>query len=494
MGKTKKVNIARSLYWRIAAVFLLTMSCAGAIFMYIATDTAEMYFKEASQNMDRDLADHIASHTEPFVNGEINKAELDKTFENVMIYNSSTEVYLLDQSGTILSYYAPKSKVKAEKVDMEPIHQFLSDTTVQFILGTDPRHPEDQNVFSAAEVRQDGTLQGYIYVVLAGEEYTSVVDLLKGSYFVRLGGKGMLITLLASVVLGLVVLRLLTLNLNRIVAVVRRFREGDHDARIELQSKGELTQLAEDFNEMADTIVSHINEIKSVEQLRRELIANVSHDLRTPLAAIQGYAETLAIKRDSLTEEQKIKYTTIILQGTENVKKLVDDLFELSKLETKQIEAHFENFSLAELLTDVATKYALIAKKKGIQFDTTIPRDLPMIYADIALIDRVMQNLIDNALKYTSEGGRVAIQLNSNSKGMEVMVADTGLGIPEDQQPYIFDRYQQVGAPKEAGIGLGLAIVKKILELHQTDILVESKPNEGSRFTFLLPTVAPSFS
>jgi len=478
-----------SLYWRISLIFFGLSVLLALAFFYITTEAADMYFQEASQKLNRSIAEHIAQETTPFVEGKTNEEALKHTFHNVMVLNPSIEVYLLDMEGTILSYFAPKSKVKLEQVSLGPVHSFINDPEGGFIMGDDPRNPEVHKVFSAAPVFENDVQQGYIYVVLASEEYTSVAQLLKGSYQLRLAGQTMVVIAIASMLIGLLVLWFLIRNLNRIISTVKRFQKGDHEARIILHSKGELTTLAEAFNAMADTTVKHIREIQSVEELRRELIANVSHDLRTPLSAIQGYAETLVMKAETLNDDEKLRYTNTILEGTHKIKKLVEDLFQLSKLETRQVEAHFESFSLSELLHDVVQKYELLAGQHDITIETKIPQNLPLIYADIALIDRVLQNLIDNALKYTPQGGTVSLELHSGPKDLQVTVADTGVGIPEADLPYIFDRYRKGKAAKE-GVGLGLAIVKKILELHQTDISVQSKNNQGTSFHFALPTAS----
>lgn len=475
-----------SLYWRISLLFLVLMTSAALIFLYITADTADMYFQEASQKLNRTVAEHIAE-INPVINDSINDEELHHTFHNIMLLNPSLEVYLVDPQGKILSYNAPEGKVKLEEIDLKPVKKFIADTSETFIRGVDPRNPGVQKIFSAAEVTDNGKHAGYIYVILASEEYESVTGMLAGSYRVGLAGKLMLITLAASLLTALIALWWLTRNLNKIINTVKRFQKGDHAARIKLNAQGELTNLAEDFNAMADTIVKHIQEIRSVEELRRELIANVSHDLRTPLASVQGYAETLVIKSESLSDEAKAKYTQIILNSTERIKILVDDLFELSKLETKQVEANFEYFSLPELLLDVAHKYELLAGQKDIRMQTEVPQNVPMIYADIALIDRVLQNLVDNALKHTPSNGSITIELKPNQDHLEVIVADTGLGIKEDELPYIFERYRK-GPAAKTGLGLGLAIVKKILELHESSISVQSQLNKGTAFRFSLPT------
>ena len=152
-----------------------------------------------------------------------------------------------------------------------------------------------------------------------------------------------------------------------------------------------------------------MEEIKSVDRLRKELIANVSHDLRTPLSTIQGYAETLQLKHDSLTPEAQQRYLGTIVKATGHMKQLVEDLFELSKLESNQVQTNFERFNIAELVSDNMQRCELLAREKGVELVVDIPDGVPEIYADIALIDRVLQNLLDNALKHTDAGGSVTL-------------------------------------------------------------------------------------
>ena len=241
---------------------------------------------------------------------------------------------------------------------------------------------------------------------------------------------------------------------------------------------------------MADTIVGNIENLKSMENLRRELVGNVSHDLRTPLAVIHGYIETLMIKKDNLTIPERDKYLKIILESTEKLKKMVAELFELSKLESKQVQPKKEPFFINELLQDVVQKYLVLARKKGVLIQSVISNNIDLVNADIALIERVLQNLIDNALKFTPEGGTITIKTNELDDAVEIQVADTGVGIPEEQIPFVFDRYhigdKRIGLDKN-NTGLGLAIVKKILEIHDATIRLSSKLNQGTSFSFQLP-------
>ncbi|MEM7037308.1 MAG: histidine kinase dimerization/phospho-acceptor domain-containing protein, partial [Bacteroidota bacterium] len=414
---TKGTKIFGSLYWRISLIFFLVLSIMAGVYFLIIRSTVEMYYQETAQNVNRPVAERIAKEPFLFVDGSMEEKARDSVFHWAMVLNPALEVYVLDTGGKILDYNAPDEIIKLETVNLRPVKAFIRDTSSGFFSGDDPRHPELQKTFTAAPVKEGDKTVGYVYIVLQSDKYTSVTDRIAGSYFLGVGVRSMILVLGGALLIAMIILWFLTRNLKQIVRVVRQFRKGEHSARIELKSRGELTGLANDFNEMADTIVKYINEIKSVEQLRRELIANVSHDLRTPLAAIQGYAETLVMKHETMPENEKLRYTNIILSSTEKIRKLVDQLFELSKLEAMQVQAQFEPFSLAELVYDNVAKYQILAEQKNIALETKIPHHLPMITADIALMDRVLQNLIDNALKHTPEGGKITITLRIQFDG-----------------------------------------------------------------------------
>lgn len=283
--------------------------------------------------------------------------------------------------------------------------------------------------------------------------------------------------------------------MRKIVSVIRKFKEGDLNARINVKSKGELREVADSFNEMADTIVKNIDEMKTMDNLRRELVANVSHDLRTPLATIQGYIETILIKADSLSEEERIKYMQTIFNSTERLKLLVAELFELSKLEARETKPKSEPFSLAELVQDIQQKNTLIAEEKKIDISVNFPYDLPLVYADIGMMEKVIQNLLDNAIKFTSENGNVLIKLSPEKDEVRIEIQDTGQGISEEELPHIFDRYQRnVRSTQKGndGLGLGLAIVKRIMEVHNMEIDVKSVQSKGTVFSFKIPVYTGS--
>lgn len=482
-------SISNSLFWRLSLFFLMTLTILASIYIYITYTASLEYSEETSQKLNKSLAGGIADHTKPFIQGDLNEEEVKHIFHSAMIANPAIEVYLLDTKGKILSFHAPRGRVQVGKLNLDPIHTFIENNNA-FVKGEDPRNPGIHKVFSAAEILDDGKKVGYIYVILSGDQYATVASMLNDSFKMKLATKTILIILVATFFIGMLIIWFLTRNLNKIISTVKDFERGNTKARIHLKSKGELSVLTNNFNSMADTVEKNINDLKSAENFRKELIANISHDLRTPLTSIQGYAETLVMLDQNIDNKARIEYANIILSSTEKVKKLVDDLFEISKLEADVIETNMESFSVKEMLSDIVMKYDLIAKSKGVNLKFKIDKQDALIYGDVALIDRVIQNLIDNAIKHTDKAGSVTIAIEKEGNNVKIIVEDTGVGIPQGEIPFIFDRYKKVTGNSRVGSGLGLAIVKKILELHKTDIFVSSIENRGTIFSFSLPVVS----
>lgn len=480
----------RSLYWKISAIFLAILLVLSVVYIYIIAFSAEMYFQEANQRLSKPIAQRLLNHYQPVVEHRLDSTRLEEIFTIQKLFNPSIEVYVLDTTGKILSHCPTNTKVCRMAVSILPVKKFVMEKKPSFLTGDDPKYWTEEKTFSAAEIKDGAIVIGYLYVILGSEEFDNNFKMLAGSYILNIGARSTTITLFAAAIIGLIALLFITKNLRTIVQTVREFQRGNHQARIQLSSTGEMNELATSFNEMADTIVRNIEEIKTMDNLRRELVANVSHDLRTPLATIHGYIETLLIKSESLNKDEREKYLKTVLSSTDRLKNLVEELFELSKLEAKQTKPNPEPISISELVQDIGHKYFIIAENKGIQFQCIVPRDLPLIVADIALIDRVIQNLVDNAIKFTPAGGTVKIELQKLSGVVQVSIADTGEGIAEEDIPHIFDRYNK-GSQKNMfqneGAGLGLAIVKKILEVHNLSITVSSKKSEGTSFSFTLP-------
>ncbi|HEY6975792.1 MAG TPA: HAMP domain-containing sensor histidine kinase [Chitinophagaceae bacterium] len=478
-----------SLYWRISAAFLIILGLVGLAYVYITARSSGIYFQEVNQRLNRNTASDIAAHSAPFKNGRVNDTAMAEMFHNIMVINPGLEVYLLDTSGKILSYYAPAKKIVLGYINLFPVYKFIEKKGKQFVTGDDPRHPGLQKVFSAAPVLSDGVLTGYIYVVLASEEYDSAAKYFLSDYMLQIGTRAMLVTLLVALASGLIIIWLITKNLQKVIEVMQKFRQGDLSARIKMHSTGDVKELSRMFNEMADILTQNFEKLKEVEVLRRELIANISHDLRTPISIMHGYIETLIMKERTIPGEDRKRYLNTIYDSTQKLEKLVNELFELSKLEANQVQPVKEPFFISELVSDISNKYQLLAKDKRITLNTKLSKEPQQVFADVSLIERVMQNLIDNALKFTPAGGHILIQTSKAGKGIRVCVSDSGAGISESEKEHVFERYYKGhnSAKYKNNTGLGLTIAKRILDLHNSSLVLNSRINEGSSFAFELP-------
>ncbi|MBK7485387.1 MAG: hypothetical protein IPI70_04340 [Nitrospira sp.] len=206
--------------------------------------------------------------------------------------------------------------------------------------------------------------------------------------------------------------------------------------------------------------------LKQTDILRRELVANVSHDLRTPLASLHGYLETLLMKEGTLTREEYRTFLDIALKQSQRLRELVGELFELARLDSREARIQCEQFSLAELVQDVCQKFQLTVANRD-SLKSSFTDDLPFVEADIGLIERALENIINNATRYTPSGGTIAISLSHESGSVMIRISDTGCGIADHDLPYIFDRFYRANRQNQpGGAGLGLAITKRILELH----------------------------
>ncbi len=284
----------------------------------------------------------------------------------------------------------------------------------------------------------------------------------------------------------------LTRRLRLLAREVEAYRASGFSRRPNLQKPAahndELGSLARTLETMAERMTQQLERIQREDQARRELVANVSHDLRTPLAAMRGYLDTLLIKGDSLDFAQRKSYLGIAVEQANRLAHLIGELFEMAKLDVPNATVYAEPCVLAELIQDVTQKFALLAEAKEIQILLDVELVSSRVCADIALMERVLSNLLDNALRHTPKGGSVKISLKPRDGNARVEVRDSGAGIDIINQARIFERFYQADASRSrGGAGLGLSIVRRVLELHGSEIKLTSTLGLGACFYFELP-------
>jgi len=260
-------------------------------------------------------------------------------------------------------------------------------------------------------------------------------------------------------------------------------------------SDNEIQLLASTFKSMLQQIQRQFVQLQNIDEHRRVLLADLSHDLRTPLANLQGYIETLAISGDKISTEERQKFVEISMRNAKNLKRLIDQIFELAYLEGGQVTLHQEPFSVGELLYDVVAKFELKAEAEDLTLRIEPAQCDYQVFADIGKLERVLTNLIENAIRHTPEHGAItlAVELNGQrGNRLRLDVRDTGTGISKHEIAHIFDaRYRASNAEedKNTHVGLGLAISKKLVELLDSDLQVKSELGQGTCFSFELALI-----
>ena len=501
----QKFPFFKTLYGRLALVLFLVVFVSGALFLYLVRTSAERYHHEITQKLNLSLAGNIAREALLLEDNEINRPALENIFHMLMVINPNIEVYLLDNTGKILAYSAAKEKIKRKAVNLDPVLKLIGkNPDVQYpFYGDDPRHPRRKKVFSAAPVSSTGLNEGYLYVILGGEAFDNVVEMIKGSYSIRTSLLGLIASLSIALIAGLLIFRFFTKRLKNLTTVIQNYTKSHFKQGENARYAGsnppmdEIDQLGGHFNLMADHIDKQWQDLKKSDEARREMVANVSHDLRTPLASLNGYLETLLMKKEDLSPAEKEEYLETALRHSKRLGVLIEELFELAKLDSYQKLMAPSEFSMGELVQDVMQKFKLAAEKKRIRLQADFGQTLPFVMGDIGMIQRVLENLIENALRHTPTGGRIELTLSEQAEGalthrIVVKVRDNGSGIAPDDLPHIFGRFYRHQKSRQGDgyhAGLGLAIVKRILELHGGEVRAEANNSRGTVFTFDLPTM-----
>ena len=484
------IPLLGSLYFRLASILVLIILTMGLVYGFITYSVTYDYLQESTQQFNRELAKKLVGERAIVVNGQINRQALKQTFHDYMTVNPNIEIYLLDLKGKILSYSADPGKVKRDSVSLAPIQSFFQG---KLVPGDDPRSFTMKKAFSVTYVPSEEKAEGYLYIVLRGEEYDHVNQALQNNYVIQYSLISLLISLAIGLLLGLLLFYTITRRVRNLSIAMRDFTENGFSAYpdpnlVDKQHKDEIGYLARSFDVMAEHTIAQLSKLEEQDKLRRELVANVSHDLRTPLASMLGYLETLTLKGEALDARSREKYLKIVSQHGNRLSRLIDDLFELAKFDAKEITPKREIFSFSEFIFDVVQKFQNKAQQSDVELLLKCPQEALLVNADIALIERVLDNLLGNALNHTKPSDVITVNVIKQGAEIEVEVEDTGCGISKKDLPKIFDRFYQAENKHRKGrhAGLGLAIVKRILALHECQIDVTSKVGEGTQFRFSL--------
>lgn len=480
-----------SLYTRLSLWLMLLLVVIGFLYAALNTFATQKFVAELNQDLNRSLALNLVADKNLVAEGKLNEPALKKTFMQYMMVNPSIEIYLLDLQGKLISYSADPDAVMRNKVSLEPIKAFLSGAE-KYPLGDDPRSHDKQKAFSVTEVPSNAAPEGYLYVVLRGEQYDALESMAYQGFWARTGLWSMLLSLAIGLLAGLAIFYWLTKRLRRVSRQMESFSASDFSVwpakPVKSGKTDEIGQIEQTFARVAERIQSQLSALTDKDNQRRQLVAQVSHDLRTPLASMMGYIESLKLKNSTLPNQERAKFLDIAYTQGQRLSNMINSLFELSSLEAKEVTPQLEPFMPLELLYDVKQKHSIRAKQQGLGLALEHDDSNTFAIGDVSLFERVLDNLIDNALVHAEERSTITLSMESEQNYVMISVRNKGDIIEDKHQDAIFDpffRAQGQNADKRHA-GLGLAISKRIIESLGGKISVRNS-QDGVVFSVFLP-------
>ena len=478
-------SFARSLYWRIGLGFILflaiTLVLQVALFIYVAGTTEG----GMPARMGRDFAELIAAEFE---------AELARDPQLDLRRYAEQRVNELHRPAAIIfpdgSAVAPSGTQIPRNVRFPgPFRRRGPDGR----RGPPPRPPDgammERTPFGSprrgpvmAPIQHDDRIVAVVWVPpLTGLRRVAAeigTPLAIGALLLLIGG---------TAIAALVIFRPAQARLRAVEEAARRFGEGDLSARAPEIGGDEVAAVATAFNRMAADLAARQAQLTEADRARRQLLADVSHELMTPLTAIRGYAETLGLPQFLPASKEGQRAVKVIHEEGERIERLVKDLLDLARFEAGGISLALENVDVDEIFERVSERHAQAAQEKGVVIEIEPHEDDIRLVGDPHRLEQALQNLASNALRHTPPGGRIRLGASRQSGQIKLTVADTGVGIPEQHLPHVFDRFYKADQSRsQAGSGLGLSIVKAIVERHGGSVSVRSRPGD-TVFEILLP-------
>ncbi len=494
-----------SLYQRLALTLCAAFIIMASLLVAWSNSLVQQSKYQAEQKLHVNLAEHLAHDNPLLQDGVYDKPALENLFHTLMLLGPAFEFYFLDAEGNILTYSADPAKIKRKSVSLIPLKKLIAKPQQVPVFGDDPRGFSNQKIFSVSPVYQGEQLQGYLYIIIGGEIYDSIFSQVQADKDLQKYGAFVLASLLLLLLVLLAVFHYFTQPVRELAKQMQALKAVQFDqTKIQLKQWGstarhsignnEVHFLGATFNDMVVQINQQFSLLTENDRMRRELLAHLSHDLRTPLATMQGYIETLAIKGDELASIERQDYLATVQRNVTQLKRLIDQIFELAHLENGQVTVNLETFAIGELLHDILEKFTLKAVNKNISLSLQPQPCQFMVYSDIAKLERIMTNLLENAIRHTDIDGEIVMTVAQLTSQVKVSVNDNGSGISKEDIAYIFDaRYRASNAIEDniQHTGLGLAISQKLSQVLNSELMVKSELGNGSSFSLSLPTLKP---
>jgi signal transduction histidine kinase len=475
-------------------VFGLLMAGAFALTVYLAHRN---YYSEVMQGEGMDFARRAVSHhPELWSLAHTDPAAAGRLLHEFALMDPATGVYVLDNEGAVVATAGkPQTHWATWKVDLAPLRMLLDGGRRGGIIGDDPDRAGSPCLISAAPLLESGVPRGYLYIIMRAAADHEAHMMVVRSNTIRAALISGAVVLVFGLLFTTAMTGLLTRPLRQLTAVINRVRAGGFETPVEnsalpyIDRKDEIGTLSSAFRDMLERLRAQMQQVQRTDALRRELVESVSHDLRTPLTSLTGHLETIKLKGAQFNPEEQHRFIDVALENARQLDKLTSSLFELARLDSGEVKIEREPLMIGELADDVVHRFSARALEKNIALATDYPDGLPIMTADAALIERALANLIENALRYTPQNGRITVAARAEKDRMALSVSDSGSGIDANDIGNVFERFFQGSRFREGRghAGLGLAIVKRVCERHGGQVSVVNNAGPGCTFTLLLP-------
>ncbi len=394
-----------------------------------------------------------------------------------------------DLKSFIAKHNAKFTRLRLDFIPGKPIRREKGELVFQ----TQGQHAHDarrEKIIDAIPICLKGAGGANGYLILYSDRMRALSAKINGLTLL------MVITLLPSLIIGFFIFRKVYRRSSIVVEAVEKVSQGDYDVRINLSGNDEYSRIGKAFNDMAASIAKSTSELIEMDLQRRQLIADISHELATPLTSLKGYVETLRMDELKLNDEEQRQYLKIVWDEAERLSFLVKDLLELARMDAGTIKLEQDWIDCGEFMKSFTNRNALPIKQRNVILQWTVQPG-QLIFADYRRLEQILQNLLDNALKHSGGLKHIRIEFHENRTNTLITVSDDGGGISREHINDIFKRFYKISGEFTAGglkqysgdSGLGLSIVKGLMELHGGWIKAESTIGQGTTFTMEFPLV-----
>jgi len=495
--KFKNYPLQKQMMLIFASFFIvLTIS----LFLIFSTFTTH-YQDRATQSLHQGLATHLVK-TYPDIQIQEHQSQyLDTLFTELMLFGADFEFYILDKAGHVKTWSPVTDVVHQPSVNISKIQDAISASKEDLPLyGADPRRKNQSHIFSVAPIGDALNPSGYLYVIIGGASKAAFQIVQSPQMLWLLLASLVVISLVSFIVLYSVTHKVLIRPFNTLLTAISQADTyicspaKNHKLGLQRSDRTSTNEFhkAEYYYRRSFSLARHAYQrLRALENSRREMLSHLAHDLRTPLASVTGYLETLDAHKDKIDRPTRDFAVTTALSSAQQLGHLITQIFELAAMDSPKYKIELKPVSVPNFIENIQRKLSPIAKKNQINLKFNSKPETLFVNADKAKLERIFTNLIENGIRHTPALGQVQIKYLVKKDHVIFQIIDTGHGITSKDLPHIFEpHYKSTNNVRgnTQQTGLGLSITQKLLELHKSKIFVASKPGQGSCFQFKLPT------